>query len=127
MVQNGQKKQRGTSKNSDQDLQTLADLILSQNSNSPFLPFLDALPIGITVQDSNGRIRYANKSAARLHGFSTEEFLQPEINREVIIAALDHEKIAYAISNISETKFIHDLQIRGKKKNGSEFLLEIDA
>ncbi|HEX7556855.1 MAG TPA: GAF domain-containing protein, partial [Leptolinea sp.] len=35
--------------------------------------------------------------------------------------------MAEAISNISQSKYIRDLHIRGKKKDGSEFLLEINA
>ncbi len=112
---------------SDMDLQLLADLILDQNSNRQFLKLLDTLPVGITLQDLDGKIRYANNTAAQVHGYTPREFVQSKIRREHIIAADDREKIAAAMANICENKFIQDLKIKGLRKDGSEFFLEFNA
>lgn len=110
-----------------QELQLLAKLILEQKGNSQFLKYLDALPIGVTLQDLNGNIVFANKPAARTHGYSHREFTQSNISRDDIIAPVDRKKITTVFSNIQQTKFVQGLNIKGRKKDGTEIHMEFSV
>lgn len=110
-----------------QELELLAQLILDQKSDSKFSKYLDSLPVGITLQDLQSNIIYANKTAARIHGYSHKEFTQTNISREDIIAPVDRERITEVFSNIEQHKFVQGLNITGRKKDGSEIHLEFSA
>ncbi len=110
-----------------QELELLAQIILDQKGNIKFTKYLDLLPVGITIQDLNSTVIYANKTAAHIHGYSHREFTQANISREDIIAPVDQERISEVLSNIEQNKFVQGLNITGRKKDGTEIHLEFSA
>lgn len=109
------------------DLQTLAELILDKKNNDLSLRLLEKQPVGIILQDLDGNRIYANETSARIHGFSSREFMLLDYRQAQLITPLDCKKITSILTKIKSTKLVLSLQTRGRKKDNSEFPLEFSA
>ncbi len=110
-----------------QDFQILANAILGENKYNLLTKLLETLPLGVALQTLEGRFLYANTRAAQMHGYTPEEFLHSDFNRDALFSPANHELIYNSIATLLESKNVTDLRYTALRKDGSEFRKEINA
>jgi PAS domain S-box-containing protein len=100
---------------------------IPSNSPSYFETLLDAVPTGIIVTYQNGSIRYLNAEAERLFGYHRNELINQSI--DVLLPerfAQIHVQHRQTFIDSPSTRYMGaGRDLFGRRKNGSEFPLEI--
>ena len=98
------------------------------SADSGFLAeLLDTVPTGILVTDASGQITYANTESERLFGYSRHELLGESI--DILLPDRfnrDHARLREGyLANPSTRHMGAGRDLYGRRKNGSEFPLEV--
>ncbi len=107
--------------------QIMADAILGKDNQVFLETILDTLPVGVTLQTLDGRYLFANRTASWMHGYTPEEFTQPDFHRELIIAPQDIQLINDAVKTLVKNRNIKNLRFDALKKDGTGFRKETSA
>jgi PAS domain S-box-containing protein len=95
--------------------------------NLPFRALVDAAPDGLIVCDQHGTIALANSEAERMFGYAHEELLKQPI--EVLIPEPVRARHGHHVAGYTSAPRLRpmgrNLELRGRRKDGSEFPLEI--
>lgn len=88
---------------------------------------LNAVPTGVIVTDANGTISYANAEGARLFGYLSRELIGESIDTLLPDRfRYHHAELRQSYCDNPETRYMGiGRDLYGKRKNGSEFPLEI--
>jgi PAS domain S-box-containing protein len=106
-------------------LNTAVQHVLAQEENLRIL--IEFSPTGIVVVDDDGRIRLVNSSTERLFGYGRQELLGHGIEELVPPDRADRHRVAVAaFFKKPETRAMGaGLDLSGRRKDGSEFPVEI--
>ena len=95
--------------------------------NLPFRALVDAAPDGLIVCDQQGAIVLANSEAERMFGYAHEELLRQTI--EVLIPERLRARHGRHVSDYTSAPRLRpmgrNLELRGRRKDGTEFPVEI--
>jgi len=82
---------------------------------------VDALPIGITLKDTNGRIIYSNPTEAAMHGFTVDELIGRQAR------AFAKRSMKKIVTNLLEEKGIWSRESTNVRKDGTEFPVQLTS
>jgi PAS domain S-box-containing protein len=105
----------------------MSSVDVNENTSSYFEALLDAVPTGIIVIRQNGSINYLNAEAERLFGYLRRELINQSI--DILLPdrfAKNHANHRHTFIDSPSTRYMGvGRDLFGKRKNGSEFPLEI--
>ncbi|MGC4120509.1 MAG: PAS domain S-box protein [Myxococcales bacterium] len=86
---------------------------------------LDGAPAGIVVYDEQGAVRYANESAARMHGYTREEFVGLDVG--ALVAAEDRAQRLERFAALSEAGGELAFEEETLRRDGSRLPVHVRA
>lgn len=106
-------------------LDAFVDRTISQVRNMRIL--IESAPTGIVVVDDHGVIKLINGSLEKLFGYNRQELVGKTIDILVpATQALEHRKVREEFQRKPEARIMGSgLDLRGRRKDGSEFPVEI--
>jgi len=102
--------------------QALEKLIRSEADLRLLRAGVEALPIGITISDPEGRILYTNPAEATMHGYLVEELL----NRQAQVLAPHHLHCTWPLEKI-EKYGVWRRESVNQRKGGEEFPVQLSS
>ncbi|HTR50370.1 MAG TPA: PAS domain S-box protein [Kofleriaceae bacterium] len=97
------------------------------DSNLPFRELVDAAPDGLIVCDAHGTIRLVNAETERMFGYTRGELLGKSI--DVLVPDHVRPRHAHHVASFVGSPRLRpmgsELDLRGRRKDGSEFPVEI--
>jgi PAS domain S-box-containing protein len=95
--------------------------------NLPFRALVDAAPDGLLVCDGNGTIVVVNSQAEKMFGYAHEELVKQTI--EILIPEQARARHGHHIASFTAAPRLRpmgqNLELRGRRKDGTEFPIEI--
>lgn len=105
------------------ELQSRTDLMVRPDDQLVMLKeAVDALPIGITLKDTNGRIIYSNPTEAAMHGYTVDEL----IGRQARAFAKRSMK-KQLVPNLPGEEVIWTRESTNVRKDGTEFPVQLTS